>query len=84
VLAELGLPSDERVTALVAFNVGVELGQLAVIGLAFVLFGWFRPRSWYRARIVIPISVAIGLVGLFWAFERAVGGLGTLSVARGP
>ena len=39
-LKELGLPRSEFVTALLTFNVGVEAGQLAVIGAAFVLVGW--------------------------------------------
>ena len=45
-LKELGLPRSEFVTALVTFNVGVEAGQLAVIGAAFLLVGWHcgRPR----------------------------------------
>lgn len=75
VLRELGLPDGEYGTALVAFNVGVELGQLAVIGLAFVILGRFRARPWYRRRVVVPCSLAIALVGLWWAVERGL--LGT-------
>ena len=58
VLRELGLPRDEFVPALIAFNVGVEVGQLTIISLALLTIGWFRRRSWYRRAIVIPISVA--------------------------
>src|SRR5207247_6004814 len=39
-LKELGLPRSEFLTALLTFNVGVEAGQLAVIGAAFMLVGW--------------------------------------------
>lgn len=74
VLRELGLPEGEWVTALISFNVGVELGQLCVIALAFLAVGWFRDRPWYRSRIVLPASAAIALIGLYWAFERALGG----------
>lgn len=70
VLQELGLPSGRVATALVSFNVGVELGQLAVIALAFLVVGWFRHRPWYRRRIVIPTSLAIAAVGLYWSLER--------------
>jgi hydrogenase/urease accessory protein HupE len=50
VLLELGLPRNEFVTALIAFNVGVEFGQLAVITLAFLAVGlWSRHQSWYRS-----------------------------------
>jgi hypothetical protein len=75
VLHEIGLPRDQFVTALIGFNVGVELGQLAVIGLAFAATGlWFRARPWYRTRIVMPASAAIALVGLFWTVERVIAG----------
>jgi len=71
VLTELGLPEGEFVTALIAFNVGVELGQLAVIAAAFLLVGvWFRNKPWYRSRIVIPCSLGIAATGLWWTIER--------------
>lgn len=73
-LRELGLPDGEWIPALVSFNVGVELGQLAVIGLAFLAVGWFRDRPWYRPRIVRPASALIALVGIYWALERGLGG----------
>ena len=73
VLQEIGLQRADFVTGLVGFNVGVELGQLAVITLAFVATGlWFRERPWYRSRIVLPASAAIALAGLFWTVERVV------------
>lgn len=73
VLAELGLPRGQGLTALMAFNVGVELGQLTVLAGAFVLLGVWRVRPWYRRRIVIPASLAIAVVGLWWAVRRAMG-----------
>ena len=73
VLAELGLPEQESVTALVAFNVGIELGQLAVLLTAFAVVGWWRLRPWYRRRLVIPLSLAIAAIGLWWAIERTLG-----------
>jgi hypothetical protein len=73
VLRGLGLPEGEWITALVSFNVGVELGQLAVIGLAFLAIGWFRDRSWYRPWVVRPSSAGIALVGLYWAVQRGLG-----------
>ena len=71
VLTEIGLPLEEFVTGLIAFNVGVEFGQLSVIALAMLLFGyWFKERTWYRSRIVLPLSAAIALMGLYWMVER--------------
>lgn len=74
VLSEWGVPRREFVPALIAFNVGVEIGQLAVIAAAFVAVGWLRNRPWYRRVIVVPASVCIALIGVYWAVERAVGG----------
>ena len=71
VLREVGLPRAEFLTALLGFNAGVELGQLTVIGAAFLLVGyWFRDRHWYRRRIVLPASGCIAALGLYWTFER--------------
>jgi hypothetical protein len=70
VLSRLGLPRDQYLTALLSFNAGVELGQLTVILLAFAALGWFHRRPWYRARIAVPLSIAIGLIGLYWAVQR--------------
>ena len=71
VLGELGLPEHERLLALVTFNAGIELGQLAVIAAAAASFGWFRAKPWYRRRLAVPASVVIGVVGVTWAVERA-------------
>lgn len=71
VLSEIGLPRSEFVPALLSFNLGVECGQLTVILVAFLLVGLpFRRRDWYRRRIVVPGSIAIALMGLFWFVQR--------------
>jgi hydrogenase/urease accessory protein HupE len=70
-LKELGLPRSEFVTALVTFNVGVEAGQLAVIGTAFMLVGWScAHRAWYRSRIVVPASMLIACTAVYWTLQR--------------
>ena len=73
VLTDLGLPRSEFITALLTFNVGVEVGQLAVIAAAFAAVLGVRRRPWYRPRVVVPLSVAIAGVGLFWTVQRIVG-----------
>ncbi|WP_407493419.1 HupE/UreJ family protein [Pseudooceanicola sp. MF1-13] len=71
VLQEFGLPQDQFIPALIGFNVGVELGQLTVIALAFLAVGaWFRHKTWYRPGIAIPASAVIACIGLYWAVER--------------
>jgi hydrogenase/urease accessory protein HupE len=70
-LKELGLPRSEFVTALVTFNVGVEAGQLAVIGAAFLLVGWYCGKHpWYRRLVVVPASAMIACTAVYWTIER--------------
>ena len=71
-LRQLGLPESERLLGVLSFNVGIELGQLLVIALALASVGWFRHRPWYRARLTVPLSVAIAGVGIIWAIERTL------------
>ncbi|MCA1651667.1 MAG: HupE/UreJ family protein [Acidobacteria bacterium] len=70
-LRDVGLPRAEFLTALIGFNAGVELGQLAVIAAAFLSVGyWCSDRIWYRRRIVLPASMCIAFLGIYWTFER--------------
>ncbi len=72
VLGELGLPEGRRLSALLAFNVGVELGQLAIIAGAVVLLAvWTRLGS-RREALVKPASIAIAAMGLFWFVQRLI------------
>ncbi len=71
ILREAELAPANTLTALIGFNVGVELGQLAVILGAFLATGlWFRDKPWYRARIVWPACLLIALAGFGWTVER--------------
>jgi hypothetical protein len=71
VLADFGLPIHHFVPALIGFNVGVELGQITIILILFCAISyWFRNKIWYRNLITLPFSSVVGLVGLFWFFER--------------
>ena len=70
-LKDLGLPRSEFVVALATFNVGVEAGQLAVIGAAFLLVGWYcGRRHWYRRLVVVPASVLIACMAVYWTVQR--------------
>jgi hypothetical protein len=70
VLRELGLPRDEFLTALLTFNLGVEGGQLTVIAGAMLLTTPFMKKGWYRQRVVIPASMLIAAVGVYWFVIR--------------
>ena len=69
-LAENGLDSQYFITSLITFNIGVEIGQIAVVVGAFLLVGWFRNHEKYRAWCSIPCSIGIGLMGLYWGIDR--------------
>lgn len=73
VLGELGLPKDHFIPALLAFNIGVELGQISIILLAFAILGRLIKREDYRKKVVIPASLLISLVGIYWVIERVIG-----------
>lgn len=66
------IPSGSIVSSLLGFNLGVEFGQLAVIGLAVAATFWIKDETHYRRFVVIPASTLIALAGLFWAIQRLV------------
>lgn len=71
VLASIGLNSGSFVAGLISFNVGVELGQLAIIIVCYFAVGyWFGAKHWYRRFISIPASVFIAVIALWWVYER--------------
>ena len=70
VLRELGLPRDEFLTALLTFNLGVEGGQLTIIAAAMLAVFPFMKKGWYRQRVVIPASLLIAAIGIYWTITR--------------
>ena len=71
VLRELGLPREEFLTGLLTFNLGVEGGQLTVIAIATLVAWPAMTRGWYRHRVVIPASLVIAAIGLYWTIVRS-------------
>ena len=71
-LTEYGLPKDNFISLLLAFNLGVEFGQLAVLLAAFILVRLIFIKTDYKNQLKIPASILIGLVGLFWFFESII------------
>lgn len=70
VLGELGLPPNGRFMAVLGFNLGVEIGQLAIILVVLPLLMWVRNSRWYW-RFAMPAgSLIIALVGANWLLER--------------
>ena len=72
-LLELGLPTGGRLAALLGFNVGVEIGQLAVVAALLPTLFLVRRESWYP-RLLLPVaSLAIALLASYWLFRRVAG-----------
>ena len=72
VLSVYGLPKDNFTSLLLAFNVGVELGQITVLILAFIITYVAFNKNWKREIVRIPASIAITFIGLFWFIERII------------
>ncbi|MFN3144234.1 MAG: HupE/UreJ family protein [Paracoccaceae bacterium] len=71
VLSDIGLNPARFVTGLIGFNVGVELGQIAVLAMAWGMLGiWFGKKPWWRARVAVPASLVIAATGAYWFVER--------------
>ena len=71
VLAALGLPREALALALVGFNVGVEIGQLAIVLLFLPLAFAIRRTSFYRRWVMLVGSLAIAALAGAWFVERA-------------
>ena len=70
VLSKYGLPKDNFISLLFSFNIGVEIGQITILGIAFLFFSLIFKQSWKSDKIKIPASIIIGFIGLFWFIER--------------
>ena len=70
-LSAAGLPPTDVPLALVSFNVGVELGQLAFVALVLLLAGSLRQLGvrWPRPAELLPAYV-VGSLGAFWLVQR--------------
>lgn len=75
VLAEAGLPTDRLATALLGFNIGVELGQLGVVAVIWpILHALLRADNRAIGRSVVEVgSAAVAGLGLFWFVSRTFG-----------
>ena len=72
-LSEIGLPQQARAMALFLFNVGVEVGQLLVVGILLALVWLVR-----RSRVELPVFATqvpvyvMGAVSAYWFIDRVI------------
>ena len=70
-LNEIGLPVGKFYTSVIAFNAGVEVGQITIITAMFAcIIIPLRKKSWYRVGVVYPISGVVALIATFWTIQR--------------
>jgi hypothetical protein len=76
-LREVGLPANAVVTALAAFNVGVEIGQVAIVSIAVPLLialdrllAVDRSKPVREAFLVYGLSGLIAVLGSYWFLTR--------------
>ena len=70
VLTELGLPKDALVLSLLGFNLGVEIGQLAIVAVFLPVAFLMRNTALYRKGVFVGGSILTMLVALVWLSER--------------
>jgi hypothetical protein len=71
VLEDLTFDRTSRYIGLIGFNIGVELGQLVIVLVLFPVFFLIR-RFHYENVVLRPASLFIGLLAVWWIFERAL------------
>lgn len=77
-IREIGLPSSQFWPSLIGFNIGVELGQLFVVAVAFAASLALKPLLArqgvaYRQVVIVPMSVLIAVIGSLWFISRSLG-----------
>jgi hypothetical protein len=80
-LAEIGLPPNSVTLALLGFNLGVELGQVAVVGAVALGQLVLASRARVRALLAHAATWLLGVCSVYWLLERVsawLGGLGVL------
>ena len=72
VLSDLGLPKESLALSLVSFNLGVEVGQLAIVGV-FLPLAYGLRNSWtYQRLVLVSASLGIAALAFAWLIERAL------------
>lgn len=73
VLADLGLPTQLLTVALLSFNIGVELGQLAIVLVAMPIAFALRNTRFYRIGVLQGGSLVVAVLAAIWTYERMTG-----------
>lgn len=71
--SSLAMQPGDFARPLILLNVGIELGQLAVVATCAALTWWAWNTPWYNRVVVYPASIAIALLATWWTIERGFG-----------
>jgi hypothetical protein len=72
VLLDMNLPASQCLLSLLGFNVGVEIGQLAIVSVALPLISYFSQSRFYTPVVLKSGSAGITAIALFWLAERSL------------
>lgn len=70
VLAEVGLPENQKLLAVLTFNIGVEVGQLTILAIVIPVLIMLRSKIWHQRYGVTAASLMIMLFAAQWSIER--------------
>ena len=69
-LDQSSIPRGSVFAAIAGFNLGIEIGQLAVLFVAVIFTAWIRKPDQFRRWVTVPGSAVIGMIGIVWTVER--------------
>ncbi len=77
-LSEIGLPQTEIPAALLAFNIGVEIGQLLFVATVmifarFIMLVFKNNKSDLLVRVQTPAAYFVGCITMYWTIQRVTG-----------
>ncbi len=70
ILREMSLTKTNLLSSLVSFNIGVEIGQVAIVSLAYLILLALKRWSW-SSSVRSALSLGAVVIGVFWFIERA-------------
>ena len=70
-LLSAGIPENQQITALLGFNIGVEMAQVLLVVCCFLgIAKPFSGKEWYHNKFTTPLAIATASLSLFWAIQR--------------
>jgi hydrogenase/urease accessory protein HupE len=68
-LKNIQIPDDRFISSLLSFNIGIELGQFAIVAVALPFIYLYKNKKWYP-KVIQVIAITIAIIGLLWGFQR--------------